>query len=516
MPLTRICVWEPKIGYRRVTKDEASNMYPYDGVSASSGIFVCELCAQTVCFTALGKQSRHFRHDSAAQKKDCEERQSQKYGCWRASSKNSHTLPIRIRLNGSSFSFQLGFFAPAKEKCSKIKITCCNLEYSFERIENKGITYLDIGNMPYPEYSLSYEQPSTNLSLYWPEATPGINPEGSFFEVSSGKMLPAGAEAATGKEYYLLCKQSYLCHPQEIAVQKLCESCESGSRWFLYRISINSFSKEAARFFLKRSIFLTESPAKFYPIWPACIRDTYFIYHNAFSLYFYMPGKDSKLNAFPAPRLQPQCTELKNSRLYKVQTFSKEQLLALGLSGALGFSYLLKAPLNKESPLPAVELTDNRGNILTEANYAKLPELRLLYVLSKFDGKALIYKNQKLRLIYKLTAGQQLEIDALTFGTEIQIFQGCDRVRSIRFIKEIVPYDSEAADLDLLKKLQACRSGFIEVPHSLGALAGKLASSPHTRQWLRAALRQGKIPRAAYRLLLNHVGKITGGKKNGI
>ena len=51
MPLTHVCVWDSKIGYRRITVEEACKMYPY-GASARSGHFVCELCAQNVLLTA--------------------------------------------------------------------------------------------------------------------------------------------------------------------------------------------------------------------------------------------------------------------------------------------------------------------------------------------------------------------------------------------------------------------------------------------------------------------------------
>ena len=53
MPLTHVCVWDNKDGYRQITIEEAAQMYPY-GVSANRGIFVCSLCAQNVGLTAPG------------------------------------------------------------------------------------------------------------------------------------------------------------------------------------------------------------------------------------------------------------------------------------------------------------------------------------------------------------------------------------------------------------------------------------------------------------------------------
>lgn len=75
MPLTHVCVWDSKIGYRRITVEEACKMYPY-GASARSGHFVCELCAQNVLLTAPGMNVQHFRHDPASPNKECDERQA--------------------------------------------------------------------------------------------------------------------------------------------------------------------------------------------------------------------------------------------------------------------------------------------------------------------------------------------------------------------------------------------------------------------------------------------------------
>lgn len=62
MPLTHVCVWDGKAGYRRVSIEEACSMYPYT-VAANRGIFVCSLCAQNVGLTAPGANVRHFRQN---------------------------------------------------------------------------------------------------------------------------------------------------------------------------------------------------------------------------------------------------------------------------------------------------------------------------------------------------------------------------------------------------------------------------------------------------------------------
>ena len=153
MPLTHVCVWDSKIGYRRVTVEEACEMYPY-GASARSGHFVCELCAQNVLLTAPGLNVQHFRHDPASPNKECDERQAYFDPTYGRSMRglNSHEMPLRLFITGTTFSLQLGFFYPPDDKarCDKIKIAGDShqvYEYSFERIERIGTTYLSVGSI---------------------------------------------------------------------------------------------------------------------------------------------------------------------------------------------------------------------------------------------------------------------------------------------------------------------------------------------------------------------------------
>ena len=75
-------------------------------------------------------------------------------------------------------------------------------------------------------------------------------------------------------------------------------------------------------------------------------------------------------------------------------------------------------------------------------------------------------------------------------------------------------YDVLALDDELVKKLKACSGPMIPVGHSVGALARKFAAYPQTRHWVHASIRQGVMPRSAYRMLINYdpSSPIYGGK----
>lgn len=307
MPLTHVCVWDSKTGYRRVTVEEACEMYPY-GASARSGHFVCELCAQNVLLTAPGMNVQHFRHDPASPNKECDERQASfdpNYGrSLRAL--NSHIMPLRLVVTGSIFSLQLGFFYPPDNKahCDKIKIAGDShqvYEYSFERIERIGTTYLSVGSIPSQIYGVEYVNANTELKRFWSNKITGINTTGSFFDGRTGQILQSGGKAYSGNSYYLLQRCPLYSYHTDIEATEVARNQASPfTTWYLYKIRIKKFSAYSAKFFLKYAIFLTEKPTKFYPIWPAYINDPYFIYHNSPEFYFYLCGDDAELKSYPA------------------------------------------------------------------------------------------------------------------------------------------------------------------------------------------------------------------------
>lgn len=506
MPLTHVCVWDPTIGYRRITAEEADSLYPY-GVSARSGHFVCELCAQNVLFTAPGMNVRHFRHDPSSPNKECDERQESfdpTYGRSSIRSMNSHTMPLRLVYMNGVFELQLGFFYPPVKhaRCDSIWISCDagKYKYSFDRIERDKTTYLSVGSIPCTNYEIEYDNPDPQLLRFWSKKVTGVSPNGSFFDARSGKILQLGGKAFANNDYYLL-RRSPLSRyqtPIDIEATELARSRgRSYTTWYLYQIRVKRFSEFSAKFFLRYSIFLTEKPTSFYPVWPAYVQAPYCLYHNATDLYYYLCGDDAELRSFPSTTNVYSTNE---GRLYKLSTRLREQLVSLGKSGALGFSYLVRQPLKKTARFPSIIITDNNGTPLTEESYSKIPKLKLISVDSQYDGKAVIKRNGRIIYIYKINGNQTLMIDGLSPGTEIEFFQGCDFARKICFEKKSKTYDS-LPDILLVKKLNACTGPTVPISHAIGNLAAELKGYPLTRQWLFKAQKSGNIPRAALNLL---------------
>ncbi len=513
MPLTHVCVWDSKIGYRRITVEEAVEMYPY-GVSARSGHFVCELCAQNVLLTAPGLNTQHFRHDPSSPNKECDERQASfdpTYGRT-IRSMNSHTMPLRIELMNGGFELQLGFFYPPvnNAKCDYIRISCDNgdngnYRYSFDRIEKEKTTYLSVGSKPSTKYEIEYDNPNDQLLRFWSKKVIGVSPSGTFFDAKSGKILQSGGKASSNNIYYLLRRSPIHGYqiPKDIEKTEVTPiGSNPFSTWYLYRIHVKRFSELSAKFFLKYSIFLTERPTLFYPVWPPYIQAPYFLYHNTFDLYYYLCGDDAELKSFPSTS---NVCNTQDGRLYRLNTQLREQLVSIGKSGALGFSYLVRQPLNKTKSIPEIEIKDNSGMVLNDETYLKIPKLKLITITAQFDGKAVVFFKGKVNYIYKINGNQTLMIDDLSLGTEIKIYQGCDFIRRICFENKSLKKTFMISDEVLVKRLELCSGAFVPISHSLGSMAEKLSDYPLTRKWLKKAIRRGEISRSAYKLLYSTI-----------
>lgn len=334
---------------------------------------------------------------------------------------------------------------------------------------------------------------------FWPSKVPGISSSGSFFDERTGQILPSGAKAYFGDSYYLLQSKPLGYPPTGLEVSEVLGT-KTGSlaTWYLYKIQIKRFSEITAKFFLKYAIFLTEHPTKFYPIWPAYIKEPYFIYHNSDQFFFYLDGDDAELRAYPASENLINST---TGRLYKLYARNREQLVAIGKSGALGFSYLIRQPLNRKVVLPSIEVSDYDGNVLDGDSCVKLPKFKSISVFCRYDGKVVIQKRGRINHIYKLSAGQKLEIDGLNFDTELFVYQGCDCVRKIRFEREADHGKVTIQDEHLVRMLKTCKAPLIPVPHTIGAVAFTSKDYPKTIRWIRKTLKCGEISLDAYKLI---------------
>ena len=151
--------------------------------------------------------------------------------------------------------------------------------------------------------------------------------------------------------------------------------------------------------------------------------------------------------------------------------------------------------------LPSIEVSDYDGNVLDGDSCVKLPKFKSISVFCRYDGKVVIQKHGRINHIYKLSAGQKLEIDGLNFDTELFVYQGCDCVRKIRFEREADHGKVTIQDEHLVRMLKTCKAPLIPVPHTIGAVAFTSKDYPKTIRWIRKTLKCGEISLDAYKLI---------------
>ena len=510
MALTHVCVWDDKEGYRRTTIEEASEEYPY-GVPARYGVFVCQLCAQNVCLTSKGSNARHFRHTSATQNRECEER-SKVYDSLVLRS-NSHPMPIRISVGDNYYNLSLGFMGmPLEDKekwCEKITITGEGTQkfvYSSERIGTSGITYLSVGSDPSPEYHIQYDNPRAQAKFHWPEICSGVDPKGTLFDGSSGLMLNAGAKACPFHSYFLLQNQKIYNVPNGLRSEHVLElKNKSGTVWHLYQIEAMEFSKDVAYFFMKKSIFLKEKAGEFFPIWPPFAKTPYFIYHHSDEIYFLLSDMQSDLRRYPK-KGSLESEGIDTGKVYRLAETSREQLVSVGQLGALGFQYIVNQELNLVAEAPEICLKDFDDVPIEPGICDSLPKRNILKVTAPFDGVVQVLRESKIQEIQALHSNEQLIIDQVKYGYEIAVFQNIDIVCSVKFVRPARKnIENSEADQLLFRKLQNARGHEVPVPHSLGCLFPYFKNMTLTRRWLYAHIRLGTCSDNALKILKEFV-----------
>ena len=499
--LTHVCHWT-RHGWKRITAEEAAREYPVT-VSASSGLFMCELCNQYVTLTNGDEKVRHFKH----KKKEanvCPEGSDDSNYC-SSFSAHEYELPIRIILISEKiFMLELGLIPVpgsirARQCNQKIIVSGEGINsqtYLMERLQTDVITYLPIGNVPSASYFI---EAGDMLNQFWPRKVTGISCNGTVFEMNSRKRLVENADVQIGRKYYLLCRRAIDCH-EDIRIEKVCEQWTGRTCWKVYVIKATAFSEYAARFFLGLKCRLTDSPLLIQPIWPIYVEKPYVIQHNEPNWILHVSGDEGiSVKTSPAVRIQARSLPGMEGRIWAMPCNDHQQLFTVGRTTVLQYLYFWRTELQAVSALPQVKVTDLNGEELGSGLFNHLPKEKTLCIIAPFDG-IIVIRGQDDFVIEKrnISAAQSSLLSELKMGYQVTVYQGLDAVWSITFEKEKEAVISNK-DEEIAKRLANYRGETLPIVHSLGSLAAKLGEYPKVKQWLYKKIRQGEMPAAAYR-----------------
>lgn len=500
--LTHVCHWT-KHGWKRITAEEAAREYPVT-VSASSGLFMCDLCNQYVTLTKPGIKRRHFRHEQDVADRLCPERK-----CGENTnitySPRDYELPIRITIiSENSFILELGLI-PVPESIrirksnQKIIVSGNGINsqtYLMERLQTDVITYLSIGNVPSASYFI---EAGDILNRFWPRKVTGINCNGTVFEKNSRKRLVENADVQIGREYYLLSAVA-VRESRDVSIKPICKQQFANNCWKVYEIKANTLSAEAAKFFLELNYRLTDVSLFIQPIWPVYVEKPYVIQHNEPNLILHVCGSEEiSARAVPSAYISEAYYPGMEGRIFDMRCNDRQQLLAVGRTKVLQYIYFWRTKLHGTASLPQVKVTDLNGEELTPGLSMHLPKEKTLCLIAPFDGMVVV-RGQDEFVIEKrdISADKLSRLSELKMGYQVTVYQGLDAVWSIIFENEKKTARLNR-DEQIAKRLEAYHGEMLPIAHSLGGVAAKLTEYPMVRQWLYKRIRQGEMPIAAYR-----------------
>lgn len=434
--LNHVITWDPKTNnWIRVKAAEASKNCGMRTISAQQRIFVCELCKQYVLLTrGDGKRAPHFRHNRAEEDKNCPEHSIGSHPI--TYDPSDYSLPFKLGLApDGSLRFLLGLIAPGtiseedRLRLRKESVTIRPVGFSSERIAptryqldyllKQGITYVSVGASPRSSYELTFSDGLYSW-LRWPHRVAGVKRSGTIFDAYSGKRVPGDGDVIVGKEYWLLISDEW---SESFADGIQCETVPLRGipLWKLYRVRATSFSQEAACFFLKFKLRLTESPVSLFPLWPMTVKRPYAIGYEAPRLIFYSTGTNVTNKIYPENSAKIMAVAPRGSfRLVEVKVQRHGLMISAGRTNVLKYAFLRQEKLlsfSLEDEKDILQLTDAEGKVINQ---------------EKLDTQALALPEGRINVCLKYEGSFDIEVNGFLIE---RLDLGADNVRTIHLPK---------------------------------------------------------------------------------
>ena len=379
--LTRISIWDDERGWKIITANQASVMYPYGlGQANLSKRFLCEVCGQYANFVAGGYQQAHFRHNRNS--KDCEHK-STTYNSIYLTNPRGFSLPLKVIISDNAIDVQIGFLPipenylqALSQATSHLTINANNMELAqfnidSSRFATNRVEYLSVGNKLAEQYKLSYSNTVRQLNVYWPTIVDGISKQGTLFDYESGKRLPRNANVVVGRIYLLITQKTiYAFRSSDITIN----TERTIGSYNIYRVKANNLSRTADDFFRQYGTRLTDAPANLTLLYPYAIRNSHVITHTAEKVWFHKT--DGFVEVYPQ-NLKPQAEVFSvNSGFQQVLSLSRFE------DNVSVLRYILLRKVRSMSiPIAifSVNVQNNRGETINAGVYATLPPKRELW-----------------------------------------------------------------------------------------------------------------------------------------
>jgi hypothetical protein len=466
-------------------------------------MLLCELCEQYAEFVVSKNQQPYFRHTSTS--RDCVEKSKgglHKYHC---TNPLGFSLPLKVKFDDDGVEAFIGFLPLTEDELlkaerekaqlrimvNKKEIKVFNIDSS--RFSTERISYLSIGENLAEKYEIDYD--IKDYLCYWPKVVDGFSRNGTVFAMGSGKRLACNANVILGVECSLFCPQA---HSLISVLKEVCQSkIINKNGYAISVVKATALTRDAADFFLKFGLRLTDNPHELTQIYPFAIRSPYVYMHDKEEIWFHKTDGYIDICPNPEKRIYDRENEFfgVKGEAHQVLSISRfEEHISV-----LGYALIRKvAALPFRETRAKVVVADSDSNGVKAGIYCELPKNRELKVVADYDGRIEVWKAGF--MIGKIQVkGGEVAYFVVEWNRRYVILQGLDCVYEIAFSK--AEKQETAKDEETLNKLMGFKGKEVKVSHSFGSIVKRLGSMPRTRLWLLKQLRNGKISEQALNCL---------------
>lgn len=526
MPTLQHVYWvgEPS---RNITADWA---YEYFGskILANNEVFVCRLCGEKVGLCGGDIQKLHFRHSRSGADIECTERAL-------IIERNEKNIPNEIKVhNNNCFlqqlplklnndHFEIGFPYIETDNYSELfyiilrgynnqkieqKTEQKTKQYSFERLNSSGITYLSVGKKIVPFYEILVT--NNKINKFIPKYIEGIYRDYTFFDFDTGKKIPYDGDIKVDHTYYLLSiiyienyyKDSIILNHKSFI-----------DNYFLYEFKVINYNDEIKNFIYnsysynlqKEELFNNK---EFIPLWPSYVKRPYFIDISKDNDRLYFNKKNIEYNLYP----KESASSIQENNLNLLCNYN---LLSFVFLSSSGFYRDYEFLTIKKKEFDRIIIDSSNVKVFDfyfkkderevfQGIHNQLPFKRKLSLKNpKFDGFwEIISDNGFVKYKKEFKAEESTtSINDLDFGDTVNIYYGFDLVWSAKYEKK---KDDKIDDEKLYLELQKLTGKKISISHSIASIAMKMNLYPKTKNWFLKQIRDGFIlDKAFYKLKKN-------------
>lgn len=492
--------------------------------------YICALCGEPVRFYRGEIQKPHFRHERGSKIAQTCEFYAENISEFSEDKlkKKISGLPFYLKQIGNFFQLYLGFWPVDEPTLTEEKRIGQKITINSETKQQVGV--IDIANvcanetyhLPiswiYDSYELSYKKSETALSEIWGVNASRIFLKGKFFRINDvySRSISLNGVINTDTSYYFLFQGSapsksflkveeiYSLLTNEVQIWKVC------------KIRFTKITKESVKYASDHHLQLLEKPPELIPLWPPSIQNNLKYIHQKTDLTTYRLNSSHEhgkweiaiFNKYEVPTDKIEVPledpifsiEVDNEIQY-LSFFDTDNDLVSIVAGddKKTISYqqpTLELKWRKKQILPGSELkaiknadlsieTDMKCDIIRTRNYIPYDIFR-----------------DKISL---------LSVPDLSNGDTVVIRHGLDILTPVYFRKSKKIADNEysnnLSDEALYQKLLLLRGTCTVAPIQFKYIAAGLENYPKTKEYLKKALKTGRISKQAVDYFLKDKGK---------